>query len=229
MRQYKKMRFATTTVSLAALLSTGCAKPYIQNEVAYAKAHHKLGTDGYVDLVCARTRGGTTVSEKHEFRLGADICYGKLPKTSSQKTYSVEVPVVGKQEADVDGSTKNNLVKVSIPFIEYRLGTLETNIPSNVPSDLGIRSPTAKDFSMSIWIAAGYDLDIVASETTYKTSGGSVDNIPGVDIKGQFYTEVGHEMIFFGKVPVTLGIKIPEDGLAGFSLGSGYKLQLNKF
>src|SRR3989338_8375793 len=115
------MKFATTTVSLAALLSMGCAKPYIQNEVAYARAHHKLGTNGYVDLACVRTRGGATVSEKHEFRFGADICYGKLPKTNSEKKYSVDVPVVGKQEAEVDGTTKNNLVKISVHFIEYRL------------------------------------------------------------------------------------------------------------
>ncbi|MDP3698519.1 MAG: hypothetical protein Q8R47_02945 [Nanoarchaeota archaeon] len=222
------MRYVTTALSLAALLSTGCAKPYIQNQVGYAKGHHKIGKDGYVDLVCVRTRGGATVSEKHEFRFGADVCYGKLPKTTSKKKYSVNVPVVGKQEADVDGMTKNNLVKINFPFIEYRLGALETNFPSQVPADLGIRSPIAKDFSMSIWIAAGYDLEILASETNYTTSGGTVDNIPGIDIKGQFYTEVGHEMIFFGKVPVTLGIKVPEDGNVGFIAGSGYKLQWGK-
>ncbi|MEK6939976.1 MAG: hypothetical protein AABX31_04570 [Nanoarchaeota archaeon] len=222
------MRFATTTASLAALLSIGCSKPYIQNQLGYAKGHHKIGTDGYVDLVCVRTRGGTTVSEKHEFRLGADICYGKLPKTTSTKMYSVTVPVAGKQEAEVQGVTKNNLVKVSIPFLEYRLGALEGNIPSKVPSDLGIRSPTAKDFSMSIWIAVGYSLDITTSETDYRTSGGNVDNIPGIDIDGQFYAEVGHEMVFFGKVPLTLGFQIPGDGKV-MPIGLiGYKLQLDK-
>lgn len=219
------MRFATTSLSLAAILSVGCSKPYIQNEIAYAKGNHKIGTDGYVDLVCVRTRGGATVSEKHEFRLGADICYGKLPKTTSTKTYSVEVPVVGKQETDVQGATKNNLVKVNIPFLEYRLGALEGNIPSNVPSDLGMRSPTAKDFSMGIWIAGGYAIDITISQTNYSTSGGTLNNIPGIDVDGQFYVEVGHEMVFFGKVPVTLGIHIPQDGKVMPVIGSGYKLQ----
>src|SRR3989344_1925016 len=219
------MKFATTTVSLAALLSTGCAKPYIQNEVAYAKAHHKLGTNEHVDLVCVRSRGGATGSEKHEFRFGADICYGKLPETNSEKTYSIEVPIVGKQEAEVAGTTKNNLVKISVPFIEYRLGEAGVNFQGTFPDDLGIRSATAKDLTFAIWAAGGYDLNILASETTYKTGGGSVDNIPGIEVKGNFYSEIGHEVIFFGKVPVTLSIKIPEDGNVGVIAGSGYKLQ----
>ncbi|GEM_PF-4002337 len=220
-----KMRLTTTTLSLAALLSTGCVKPYLQNQVGYAKGQHKIGTDGYVDLVCVRTRGGATVAEKHQFRFGADICYASLPKTTSEKTYSVNVPVVGKQEAEVQGATKNYLVKISIPFLEYRLATLEGNFPSQVPSDLGIRSSMAKDVSYSIWTTAGYDLDITASETTYKTSGGSLDNIPGVDVKGKFYGEVGHEIIFFGKVPITLSIRIPEDGKVIPIISGGYKLQ----
>src|SRR3989344_2966704 len=203
----------TTALSLAALLSTGCASaPFTQAQLGYAKGRHKKGTDGYVDFLCTRVRGGATVSEKHEFRLGADLCYGKLPKTTSTKTYSVEVPVVGKQETDIEGETTSNVVQVSIPFLEYRLARLEANIPSKLPADWGIRSSTAKDFSYDIWIAGGYSLDITTSETDYKSGGGTVDNIPGVDIQGQFYGEIGHEMIFFGKVPLSLVIRVPQDG-----------------
>jgi len=222
----KKIKLASRVLSLAALLSTGCAsRPYTKVQLGYAQGQHKIGTDGHVDLICVRARGGATVAEKHLFQMGADLCYGKLPKTTSEKRYSVEVPVVGKQEADVHGTTKNNLVKISIPFLEYRLGALEADFPSKVPTDLGIRSPTAKDISFSIWAAGGYDIEILASETNYTSSGGTLNNIPGIDLQGKFYGEISHEITFFGKVPLTLSIRIPEDGKVIPLLFGGYKLQ----
>src|SRR3989344_6804082 len=73
-----------------------------------------------------------------EFRLCADVCYGALPNSTSQETYSVDVPVVGTQQTSVYEATKSRLVKISIPFLEYRYGTLEANIPGNVPEEIGI-------------------------------------------------------------------------------------------
>ena len=95
MRQ--KIGFNAAALSLAALLSTGCASaPYTQIQIGYANTHHKKDQGGHVDLLCTRARGGAKIGQdkKQEFRLGVDVCYGKLPNSSSQKTYSINVPVI---------------------------------------------------------------------------------------------------------------------------------------
>ncbi len=165
-------------------------------------------------------------STKHEFRLGADICYGKLPSSLSQKTYSVDVPLVGQQQTDVYGTTKSSLVKVSIPFIEYRYVAIEGNFPGDGLARIGLRSPDTKDVSLGMWAAFGYDIDIKVSETDYTTSGGSLENIPGANVKGRFYGEFTNEITLFGKVPLSMSTKIDaKDGYVSPVFSGGYRIQ----
>jgi len=222
----QKIGVSGAAFSLAALLSTGCVNQfYTQVQLGYATAHHKKDLGGHVDLMCAGIRGGAKVGEgkKQEARMGVDICHGKLPTTLSQKTYSIDVPVVGKQEADVYGATSSDLVKVSIPFVEYRYGALEANIPSEVPAELGIRSPHTKDVSLGMWAAVGYDLNFTVSETDYVTSGGALENIPGVDFEGELYGGLTNEVTFFGKIPVSMSIRVDKDADVASSFGAGYR------
>lgn len=217
--------------SLVALLS-GCASgPYTQVQLAYSNTRHEKDLGGPVNLFCVRARGGAKIgskekdARKEEFRLGADICYGKLPTTSSQQTYSIDVPVAGTQQTDVYGSTKSSLIKVSIPFIEYRYATLERNFPGEAIAQSGIRSGEAKDVSLGMWAAVGYNIDFTASETDYVTNGGTINNIPGMDVEGKFYGELTNEVTLFGRVPLGMSVRVDGDGKVMPVFSGGYKVQ----
>ena len=162
---------------------------------------------------------------KSEFRLGADICYGKLPDSTSERKYSVEVPIVGEKEADVQGTTSSTLVKLAIPFLEYRYWGVEANFPGETIRNSGLRSPEAKDISLGLWASGGYVMDFAISETDYSTSGGSVDNVPGIDVDGTFYGELTNEVMLFGKVPLDMSVRIDEDRKITPSFSGGYRIQ----
>src|SRR3989344_8127604 len=109
-------RYMSAALSLVALLSTGCPdKTYIQTGVGYAHGHHPKG-EGRIDLICIRPRGGMEKNE-HEYRFGANICYGELPDSTSQKKIGVDLPVVGNQEADIQGAIKSDVVIIGIPMV----------------------------------------------------------------------------------------------------------------
>ena len=221
-------RYKSAALSVAALLSTGCASgPYTQVQLGYANTRHEKDLGGHIDLLCVKARGGARIGKEHteEFRLGADICYATLPSSTSQKTYSVDAPIVGTQQTEVYGATKSNLVKISIPFLEYRYGTLEGNFPGEAIADSGLRSEDAKDVSLGMWVGAGYAIDFTVSETDYVTIGGALENIPGIDVDGTFYGELTNEITFFGRVPLNMSVRVDAEGkvMPGFS--GGYRIQ----
>ena len=204
---------------------SGCSfRPHTQTQIAYSRGHHEKD-HGHVDLLCARVRGGGKAATAGEFRLGADICYGKLPGSSSENTYSLDVPIVGKQEAAISGITSTKLVRVTIPFLEYSYAALEANIPGEIPKIIGIRSPSEKDLALRMWAAAGYNIDIAVSETDYVTGGGTLDNIPGINIKGKFYGEFTNEVTLFGRIPLSISLRVDQKGKVTPTYGAGYKIQ----
>ncbi|MDO8511311.1 MAG: hypothetical protein Q7S55_04035 [Nanoarchaeota archaeon] len=185
------------------------------------KKHYAFGGLPYLldqHKKCSSTR-------RSEFRLGADICYGKLPDSNSKRKYSVDVPIVGEKEADVQGETSSTLVKLAIPFLEYRYFGLEANLPGDDAANIGLRSPEAKDISLGLWASGGYVMDFAISETDYSTSGGSVDNVPGVDIEGSFYGELTNEVTLFGRVPVSMSVRVDEDKNITPLFSAGYRIQ----
>jgi len=185
------------------------------------KKHYAFG--GLPYLLDQHKKCGS--ARKAEFRLGADICYGKLPDSTSERKYSVEVPIVGEKEADVQGATSSTLVKLAIPFLEYKYFGLEANLPGDAAANIGLRSPEAKDISLGLWASGGYVMDLAISETDYSTSGGSVDNVPGVDIEGSFYGELTSETTLFGKVPVGMSVRVDEDKNITPLFSAGYRIQ----
>lgn len=164
-------------------------------------------------------------ASKEEFRLGADICYGKLPDSNSQQKYSVELPIVGEKETDVEGATSSDLVKIAIPFVEYRLWGIGANFPTRTIQDRRFRSHDAKDLSIDLWAAGGYVIDIAISETDYSTSGGSVDNVPGIDVEGRFYGELTSEITLFRTFPIGMSFRLDENKYITPSFSGGYKIQ----
>ncbi len=224
--------------SAAALFTEGCVnQPYYQVQAGYANTDHPKDLGGHIDLMCLRARGGTRAeikkpSEqefdpvgKEKFRLGADICYGKLPDSSSKQSYSVDIPVVGEQETDIQGVTSSNLVKIAIPFLEYKYFGLEANFPGEALRKHPIHSNIEKDLSLNLWISGGYTIDFSVSETDYSTSGGSINNIPGVDVDGKFYGELTNEVTLFGKLPLSMSLRLDQDAKLTPSLLGGYKIQ----
>lgn len=222
----EKNRFASTIVSLVALFSTGCVnKQYTQVQLGYANTGQER-TDR-IDLLCVRTREGAKVGKekKEEFRLGFDVCYGKLPDSSSNKTYTLEAPLVGTQQIDVEGTTRSKLVKLSVPFVEYQYGRLEANIPGQAIAKSGLRSSEAKDLSLGMWAATGYDIDFIISQTDYDLGGGSLDRIPGISVDGKFYGELTNEATIFGKVPLDISVRVDDAGKVMPLFLGGYRIQ----
>ena len=221
-----KIRFASTTLSLAALLSTGCmSKQYSQVQIGYANTGQERMDR--IDLLCIRTREGAKVGEekKEEFRLGFDVCYGKLPDSSSHKTYTIEVPLAGTQQIDVEGTTRSKLVKLSVPFIEYQYGQLEANIPGQAIAKSGLRSSETKDLSLGMWATMGYNIDFIISQTDYDLGGGSLDHIPGINVNGKFYGELTNEITLFGKVPLDISVRVDDNGKVMPLFLGGYRIQ----
>ena len=224
--------------SAAALFTEGCVnQPYYQVQAGYANTQHRNDLGGHIDLMCLRARGGTRADAKEsseqkfnpvgkeKFRLGADICYGKLPDSASKQSYSLEIPVVGEQETTIQGVTSSNLVKIAIPFLEYKYWGFEANFPGKALRKHPIHSNIEKDLSLSLWVSSGYAIDFTVSETDYSTSGGSLDNIPGLDVDGKFYGELTNEVTLFGKFPLGMSLRLDQDAKLTPSLLGGYKIQ----
>ena len=112
---------------------------------------------------------------------------------------------------------------------EYKYLGLEANVPGNNDANIGLRSPEAKDISLGLWASGGYVMDFKISETDYSTGegslGGSIDNIPGIDVEGAFYGELTNEVTLFGKVPVSMSVRVDEDKNITPSFSGGYRIQ----
>ena len=76
-----------------------------------------------------------------------------------------------------------------------------------------------------MWAAVGYDIDFTVSETDYVTTGGSLENIPGVDVEGTFYGEFTNEVTFFGRVPAGMSIRVDKEGNIMPVFSGGYRIQ----
>lgn len=216
--------FRTVALSLAALLSTGCAeKTYLQTQLGYANTQHAHDLRR-IDLFCVKAKGGKEIKGQ-EFRLGAEICHGKLPDSTSLKRYSVDVPVVGPKEADVHVATSSSLVKVTIPFLEYRYVKIGTNFSGKSAVIKWLRSPHAEDLSLGMWASGGYDIGFTISETDYSTSGGSFNNVPGIGVYGRFYGELTNETTLFGKVPLSTSVRMDRKANITPSFSGGYRIQ----
>ncbi len=167
---------------------------------------------------------------RQEVRFGVDICHGSLPPETSIGSYTLDVPVAGKKETYVYGMTRRSLEKVSIPLLEYKYGSLEANIPSQVPAHLGLRSPYSKDISLGLWAALGYEIDFTVSKTDYYlldgvVSGGMLNNIPGLEVKGRFYGELTNEVVLFGKVPLGMSVRADKNGDVTPLFSGGYRAE----
>lgn len=236
-------RFGVT----AMLLSTvGCAsKPYTQLQIAQGKGEY-LPESGKVDVTCARMRGGgKTAKSKHtdrqeEVRLGADICYSQLPSTTSEDKLSIDASVVS-EETTVYGTTTQYQVKLT-PIFEYKLFTIGADFekenpkrkkypkdPEYVPytERTGLLIPGYQDLELSLWMGAGYNLDITAKSTDYVTGDNQVNNIPGIEIDGQFFGELSTELVLMGRIPLGMSVRFDhrgEDGML-YLFNGGYRIQ----
>ena len=227
------MNSLTKIISVLGLSTMGCVQqPYTDVRLAYANGHHKKDLGGGVDMLCIKARGGAKAEgeKTKEFRLGVDVCHGKLPYEKSLKTYNVDLPVVGSKETHVYEVTSRSLVRIGLPFLEYRYGSLEANIPSQFPADIGIRSSRTKDISLGMWAALGYEIDFTVSKTDYYLfsgvlNGGMLNNIPGIDVKGRFYGELTNEAVLFGKVPLGMSVRVDKNGEVTPLFSGGYRIE----
>lgn len=211
-------------ISLAALafLAVGCMKnSYTQIQMAYGRGEY-YDEAGKIELICPRIRGGGE-TPAGEYRLGVDVCYGKLPDKSSKDTYSIEIPLVGKKTASVEGRTAQTKTKIS-PIAEYKIGSLEANLPTDVPAEIGLRAPGYKDVELSLWGGMGYNIDLTIESTDYQAGSQKISNIPGIDADGQFFWELGQESLLLGRFPLGTSARIDHKGNTTFFFSGGYRI-----
>lgn len=225
-----KQNLAAIVASAGLLFTTGCAKVIGgQIQVAYGKGEY-FPEKGKLELFGPRSRLIIEDSTGGEFRIGADVLYGKLPKTTSQKTYTVDGPFGISEDTVVDGVTKQSRVKISLP-IDYKIpwsfcGNIswydpEKNSVRHPLKEAGITYPQACDVELSFLLTLGYNIDLTVKETDYSSGTNRVDDIPGIDPAGQVYGEFGHELLLFGRFPVGLSVRVDsnENGTPFFTLG----------
>ncbi len=222
------MKNLTKIVATMGMLSTaGCAsKPFTQAQVAYAREIEPLGTP----QLCGRLRHGGKTAWDGEFRLGADVCYHKLPPITSKKEYLITLPynpLYGSpsRTITVQGTTAQGELKISLP-IDYNFGSIGANLPLALPSWL--RPSGVHDLSLSLLGTVGFNLDIIAKSTDYQTMGsmyGTIENIPSLKLRGQFFGEATSELLVLGRIPVGVSFRIDDDGRYTPFFSGGYRIQ----
>ncbi len=212
-------------ISLAALalLAAGCAKnPYTQMQVAYGRGKYYDGI-GKIELVCPRIRGGGE-TPAGEYRVGVDVCYGGLQDKRSGESFSFEVPILKiKETASMEAVTAQSKVQLS-PIIEYKLGSLKANLPTDVPAELGLRVPGYKDVELSLWAGTGYNIDFIVRSTDYKFGSNTVGGVPGIDASGQLFWELSQESLLLGRFPLGTSARIDHEGDTHFFFSAGYRI-----
>ena len=159
-----------------------------------------------------------------EYRIGLDVCYGELPDKKSENTFSTEVPILGiKKTISVHGRTKQTMTKLS-PIVEYKLGSLKANLPTDVPAEIGLRVPGYKDAELSVWAGTGYNIDLIVGLTDYKAGSNTMGGIPSIDAGGQFFWELSQELLLLGRFPLGTSARIDHNGDANFFFSGGYRI-----
>lgn len=213
----KKISFAAL-----ALFAAGCAKnPYTQIQIAYGRGEYSDET-GKIELICPRVRGGGETSVG-EYRIGLDVCYGKLPDKSSEDVFSIEVPILGTKTTTVHSRTEQSRTKVS-SAVEYKVGSLKANLPTDVTAKTGWRAPGYKDVELSLWAGMGYNIDFTVKSTDYQAGSNTVNNIPGIGVSGQFFWELSQESLLLGRFPLGTSARIDHHGDADFLFSGGYRI-----
>lgn len=206
-------RLYSTALVMTALTGCGFVKePYTQLQLARAKSS-SFPEAGSRNFLCARIRNGAKTKSviKEEFRLGIDVCYAKLPTTTSAREYNLEFSNYLRKEVEVSGTSERWGVMISLP-LEYKMGVAKANLPTSVPSKIGLRVPGAKDVDLSFWYALGYNFNLTPKKTDYATTIGTFDNIPGVEVNGNFYGELGQELVLFGRFPLGTSLRADTKG-----------------
>ncbi|MEK6899517.1 MAG: hypothetical protein AABX05_00170 [Nanoarchaeota archaeon] len=195
-------------ILLGAAAVAGCSSaPYTQIQAAYGKGEYFPET-GNISLICGRARVGGKAADYAEFRLGADVCFAKLPDKVTQDTFSIDLgPIFGKKEAVIDGITTERRVSISVP-VEYDVKIFEANIPSDAPEELGLRVPGYHDVELHLITGVGYTIDVTTKKMDYTSGDNAISSLPGVDIDGNFYLEPGLELLLFGRIPVGTSIRL---------------------
>ncbi len=206
-----------------ALLAAGCAKnPYTQVQIAYGRGKYYDET-GKIELICPRMRGGGE-TPAGEYRIGLDGCYGELPDKKSENIFSTEVPILGiKKTISVHGRTEQTMTKLS-PIVEYKLGSLKANLPTDVLAEIGLRAPGYQDVELSLWAGTGYNIDLIVGSTDYKIGSNTVGGVPGIDASGQFFWELSQESLLLGRFPIGTSARIDHNGDTNFFFSGGYRI-----
>ena len=216
----------TIIVAMGALSTAGCGfmkEPYTQIQLAYAKSS-SFPHAGKIDLPCARIREGAKTRGGEEVRLGADVCYGKLPPTTSERKYELALNEYIRKEVKVDGTTERFGLMVSLPM-DYKLSIAKVNLPTSLPSKIGLRIPGTKDVDLSFWYTLGYSLNIIPTKIDYDTTLGRFDDVPGIGVYGNFYGEIAQELVLFGKFPLGTSIRADTEGKVTPLISGGYRVQ----
>lgn len=237
-------------IAAIALSMNACAsKPYTQLQYAQGKGVHYRET-GRVDLSCGRVRGGgKTARSKHtnrqeEFRLGIDVCYSQFPTVVAVDSFGINASII-KEETSIQSVTKQYQIKLS-PIAEYKLITIGANFekenpkrkkypnnPEYIPftEKTGLLIPGYKDLELSLWLGLGYNLDITAKSTDFtagKEGNNQINNIPGIDIDGQFFGEFSQEVVLLGRFVFGTGIRVDrgdESTRYHYLFNGGYRIQ----
>lgn len=211
-------------VMMGALSATGCFKePYTQLQFAYAKSS-SFPEAGKINLLCTRIREGAKTRGGEEVRLGTDLCYGNLPPTTSKREYNLYFNQYLSKEVQVEGTSERWAVMASFP-LEYKLSVAKANLPTSLPSKIGLRIPGVKDIDLSFWYALGYNLNITPKNTDYATTIGTFDNIPGLDVNGSAYAEITQELVLFGKFPIGTSFRADTKGKVTPFISAGGRVQ----
>ncbi len=210
--------------AMGALSATGCLKePYTQLQLAYAKSS-SFPEAGKINLLCTRIREGAKTRGGEEVRLGTDLCYGKLPSTTSERKYDLAFNNYLSKEVQVAGISERWGVMISVP-LEYKLSVAKANLPTSVPGKIGLRVPGTKDVDLSFWYALGYNLNITPKKTDYATTIGKFDDIPGLDVNGSAYAEITQELVLFGRFPIGTSVRADTKGKVMPFFSAGGRVQ----
>ncbi len=237
-REYSKnMKNIIDKISTAAVafsMAACASKPYLQLQYAQGKGENYHET-GKTNLSCARVRGGGetlyTGLRPEEFRLGIDVCYSRFPTVTTVDSFGIEASFF-KEETTIQSITKQHQVKLN-PIVEYKLFTIGANLPKDYTSAFiaGLQVPGHKNVELSLWLGAGYNLDITAKSTDFiagDAGNNQIKNIPSIEIDGRFFGELSHELILLGRIPLGASIGVYHgDGTIRYSylFNGGYRIQ----